>query len=171
MSLGGGVRPSFQSQLYAIVADGTFVTIAPDVIKDTSELVRIDSAGKVDFLHSVKGIIDLPRLSRDGRRIAYRTPAPNCHIWVLDLERGTTTRITLEGDNHGIVWSAADEHIITYRRELGDGRTVMLRADGVGSARDLHAIGPRSTTSTTSPTSPSSARKTSRRSKTGRSIA
>jgi len=138
----GGVRPSFQSQLYAIATDGTFASIAPDVIRDASELVRFDAAGEVDVLHTVDGIIDLPRLSRDGRRVAYREPAPNCDIWVLDLERGATTRITRDGDNHGIVWTADDEHIITYRREVGDGRTVMLRADGVGGVRDLHAPGP-----------------------------
>jgi eukaryotic-like serine/threonine-protein kinase len=134
----GGVRLSFQSQLYAIAADGTFVSIAPEVIRDATELVRVDAAGEVEVLHTVQGVIDLPRLSRDGRRVAYRVSAPNCDIWVLDLERGTTTRITREGDNHGIVWSADDEHIITYRRELGNGRTVMLRADGIGEARDLH---------------------------------
>jgi len=137
----GGVRPSFQSQLYAIATDGTFASIAPDVIRDASELVRFDAAGEVEVLHTIDGIIDLPRLSRDGRRVAYREPAPNCDIWVLDLERGTTTRITRDGDNHGIVWTADDEHIITYRREVGDGRTVRLRADGVGRARDLHAPG------------------------------
>jgi len=138
----GGVRPSFQSQLYAIAADGTFASIAPEVIRDASELVRIDAAGEVEVMHTVGEIIDLPRLSRDGRRVAYRVPAPNCNIWVLDLERGTTTRITRDGDNHGIVWTADDEHIITFRRELAEGRTVMLRADGVGGARDLHAPGP-----------------------------
>jgi eukaryotic-like serine/threonine-protein kinase len=136
----GGVRPSFQSQLHAVAADGTFALIAPGVIRDATELVRIDAAGEVEVLHTVQGVIDL--LSRDGRRVAYRVPAPSCDIWVLDLERGTTTRITREGDNHGIVWSADDEHIITYRRELGDGRTVMLRADGIGGARDLHVPAP-----------------------------
>jgi eukaryotic-like serine/threonine-protein kinase len=74
----GGVRPSFQSQLFAIATDGTFASIAPDVILDASELVRIDSAGEVEVLHTVEGIIDLPRLSRDGRRVAYRVPAPFC---------------------------------------------------------------------------------------------
>jgi len=138
----GGVRPSFQSQLYAIAADGTFASIAPDVVRDATELVRIDAEGEVELLHTVEGGIDLPRLSRDGQRVAYRVPAPNCDIWVLDLERGTTTRITREGDNHGIVWSADDEHIITFQRELGEARTVMLRADGIGGARDLHPPAP-----------------------------
>jgi len=139
---GGGVRPSFQTQLYAIASDGTFGMIAPHVTEDATELVRFDAAGKAETLHRVEGLVDLPRLSHDGRRVAYREPAPNCNIWVLDLERGTTTRITREGDNHGIVWSADDEHIITYRREQGDGRTVRLRADGAGEARDLQAPGP-----------------------------
>jgi len=139
---GGGVRPSYQTQLYAIAVDGTFAMIAPHVIEDATELVRFDAAGKAETLHRVEGIIDLPRLSHDGRRVAYREPAPNCNIWVLDLERGTTTRITREGDNHGIVWSADDEHIITYRREQGDGRTVRLRADGAGEARALQTPGP-----------------------------
>jgi len=137
LTTGGGARPSFQTQLYAIAADGTLATIAPDVIQDASELVRFDAAGKVEVLAEVEGIVDLPRLSRDGTRIAYRMPSPACEIWVLDLERGTTTRITREGDNHGVVWSADDEHIITFRLGLSSGRTVKLRADGVGEAEVL----------------------------------
>jgi hypothetical protein len=57
---------------------------------------------------------------------------------VHDLARGTTTRLSNEGDNHGIVWSADDERIATFRRGFSSGRPIWLRSDGTGPTGDLY---------------------------------
>ena len=38
-----------------------------------------------------------PRLSPDGQRIAYSTLGKEKQIWVYDLNRGTATKLTSEG--------------------------------------------------------------------------
>jgi Tol biopolymer transport system component len=139
-------RSISQSLSYAIATDGTLAFISPKVATDSSALMRVDSSGRSESILTVDRVIDMPRISPDGKRIAYRTPAQNCDIWIHDIALGSTTRLTRFGDNHGIVWTSDGRHIITFTQggpideRFGGrvGRTVMLRADGVGNPEPLH---------------------------------
>ena len=45
-------------------------------------------------------------LSRDGSRIALRRPiSASSDVWVMSLDSGTASRLTLEGGNYAAVWS------------------------------------------------------------------
>jgi len=129
-------RVGFQTRLYDLAADGTFIFVPPKVTANTGTLVWVDQSGVTEDIVKLDHPIDLPRLSHDGTRVAFRLPAPSCDIWVHDLTRGTTMRLTREGDNHGIVWSADDERIATFRRSASNARAVWLRSDGAGSVVD-----------------------------------
>ena len=133
-----GDRVSFQTRSYDVARDGTLAFVPPFVTQDTGTLVWVDASGSREVIARMDRTVDMPRLSHDGRRLAFRSPAPNCDIWVHDLVRGATTRLSSEGDNHGIVWSADDARIATFRRGFSSGRPVWLRSDGAGPGGDLY---------------------------------
>jgi Tol biopolymer transport system component len=130
-------RASFRARTFDVAADGTLVLLAPDA-RNTGTLLWVDGSGTREVITRVERTIDMPRLSHDGTRLAFRTPAPTCDIWIHDFARGSTTRLTTDGDNHGIVWSADDEHIATFRVGVAAGRPIWLRSDGSGPGDDLY---------------------------------
>jgi serine/threonine-protein kinase len=102
----------------------------------------VDRQGKSELIADVQRAIDVPRLSHDGRHIAFRMPAPNCEIWVHDVQRGVTTRLTHEGDNHGLAWSSDDSHILFARLTAPQLWDVMSApADGSAEAEAISAKG------------------------------
>jgi serine/threonine-protein kinase len=133
-----GTRVSFQTRTFAVAADGTFVFVPPLVTQGAGTLVWVERSGRQEPIAALGRFVDLPRLSPDGTRLAYRTPAPSCDIWVYDLVRGTTTRLTTEGDNHGIVWSRDGQSLATVRLGDGGGLLLWLRADGTGVREPIH---------------------------------
>ena len=134
-----GTRSSFQAQMYALSNDGTLAIFPPFITHDAGTIVWVDRSGRAHPIVEIDRTIDLPRLSNDERRVAFRTPGPNCDIWVHEFARGSTTRITRDGDNHGVWWSADDRHIYTVRRALVAGAAARLRSDGSGEPQTLHA--------------------------------
>jgi serine/threonine-protein kinase len=133
-----GSRVSAQTRTFAVSDDGTLVFVAPLVTQAAGTLVWVDRTGRQETITALDRLVDLPRLSHDGTRVAFRVPGPSCDIWVYDLERGSTSRLTTEGDNHGIVWSSDDSLIATTRLESSKGRTIWLRSDGTGVHGALH---------------------------------
>jgi dipeptidyl aminopeptidase/acylaminoacyl peptidase len=78
--------------------------------------------------------VDTPRLSPDGRRIAYGHFAPSgtFDVWVYDLERGTTTRISRQGSiNNFPVWSP-DGETLTFNSSRMPFGLYRRSADGTG---------------------------------------
>jgi Tol biopolymer transport system component len=70
-----------------------------------------------------------PRVSPDGSRIAVRKAGFNCDLWIVDVGRGTTTRLTFEGDNHAPVWSP-DGRAIFYGSDRGEPLLMRKPTDG-----------------------------------------
>src|SRR5207302_293759 len=59
-----------------------------------------------------------PRFSPKGDKISFWIQQLRCDIEVYDIARGTTTRLTSEGDNHFPVWTP-DGQQITYVSRKG----------------------------------------------------
>ena len=117
--------------IYGVGSAGRFAEVQP---------VWVDRQGKV--VASVKapagGLAD-PRISPDGRRIAFRTASSvtneNNDIWVMDLQAGTTTRQTFDvGQDETPVWSP-DGVWLAYGATRGNSRVVFRRRSD-GSAND-----------------------------------
>ncbi len=90
-----------------------------------SQLVWLDRSGK--RLGSVGEPADYwdPRISHDGRRIAYviNDAAGNGDIWLYDVSRRVATRFTFDPENdYAPVWSPDDSRIVftSYRKGPGD---------------------------------------------------
>ncbi len=116
-----GTRISFQARTFSVSENGTLAYIPQTATLGRGALLWVDRRGAETPIVEIPRPIDTPRLSPDGRRIAFRSPAPNCDIWIYDLERGTSTRLTLEGDNHGVVWTPDGKGIAFARANLPRG--------------------------------------------------
>jgi serine/threonine-protein kinase len=138
---GIGNRISYQSRLFSVAADGTLVYVpAAPPGEGGWSMVLVDREGKETIAARLDRQADTPRFSPDGTRVAFRTPAPNCDIWVRDLARGTTTRLTREGDNHGVVWRPDGARVLTARVSSTGTEILALPADGAGAPEIVASV-------------------------------
>jgi serine/threonine-protein kinase len=118
---------------------GTFAYIAEE--QQLRSIFWLDTAGNIQPLHSTPGFYVSPRFSPDGKRLAFAIAGLRRvgQLWVKDLERGTTSRLTsLPGRNEHAVWTP-DGKSIVFRSFRGVAQSNMywIRADGGGEAQQL----------------------------------
>jgi Tol biopolymer transport system component len=134
---GIGDRVSYQARMFDISQNGTLAYVPQTMVAAGGDLVWVDREGGVTSITEFDTLVDTPRLSHDGTRLAFRTPAPECDIWVHDIARGVTTRVTHEEDNHGVAWSPDDERLYFNRAMDGAWALASTRSDGAGEV-ELH---------------------------------
>jgi serine/threonine-protein kinase len=134
---GIGTRISFQTRMFALAADGTIAYVPRTSALQQGALLWVDRKGTAAPALEFPRPVDIPRLSPDGTRIAFRTPAPNCDVWVHDVARGSTTRLTIEGDNHGVVWMPGGKRIAFVRASGSLSDVLAESADGTGRLERL----------------------------------
>jgi eukaryotic-like serine/threonine-protein kinase len=137
-------RLGFQTRLFALAADGTLVYLPRMTAEEAGwGLAWLDRKGAETPITRFERPLDTPRLSPDGSRVAFRVPATNCDAWLHDLARGIATRLTHEGDNHGLAWSP-DGTRVAVARVVADGTEILVvPADGSGPGERLAALGRR----------------------------
>jgi serine/threonine-protein kinase len=133
--VGGATRGTGQ---YGIADNGTLIYNTPSASGAqffVGEVVLVDRTGKIEELDDNPTSWSQPRFSADGKRLLLRRiRTPNCELWIRDLERSTTTRITFEHDTHDPLWDASGDHVL-YAGDQGARRSVFRApADGSGSA-------------------------------------
>jgi Protein kinase domain/WD40-like Beta Propeller Repeat len=98
---------------FGISDTGTLVYAPGGIIPDMkNSLVWVDQKGIEQPVMDQQVPFFAPRLSPDGRRIAYTTLAQERQIWVYDLSRGTNSRLT-DGENAIFpVWSPDGERVL-----------------------------------------------------------
>ena len=96
----------------------------------------VDASGKRDGLHLKPGVYGTPRLSPDGKRVAFfSAEGANQDIWVYDIARDATTRLTFgSGRFTAPVWSP-DGRVVVFS-SIGAGLW-WNRADGAGQPQPL----------------------------------
>ena len=102
-ALGSG---GFFSASFSVSNTGTLAYLSAD---DSSEypVVWVDREGNTTPLWEEAGRYGSPRLSPDGRRLALTVyQDDNLDVWVYDIERGVSTRVTFDSaDDSEIIWS------------------------------------------------------------------
>jgi Tol biopolymer transport system component len=96
-----------------------------------------DAAGRVTPLRLGEGNQWDPRLSPDGRRLAFVTGrSGDDELWVAELDRGTTTRLTFSaGSDVFPEWAPDGMHLVfSSERHGGPANLYWIRADGGGEA-------------------------------------
>jgi dipeptidyl aminopeptidase/acylaminoacyl peptidase len=93
-----------------------------------SELTWFDRSGKALGTIGPAGQYQTPELSWDGKFVAF---SRDRDIWVMDLERGSTTRLTLDAaQNLQPRWSL-DGRTIAYQSSRGGAANVYVGAPGI----------------------------------------
>jgi Tol biopolymer transport system component/predicted Ser/Thr protein kinase len=127
---------------YAVSDSGTLVYLPGAVSTGGSgELTPalFDRAGKAEPFQVPAGPYSEPRMSPDGRRIAFgSSDARDTSIWVYDLAAGgSARRLTFGGHDRFPVWSSDSQRVIFQSDREGDLGLFWQRADGVGTAERL----------------------------------
>jgi serine/threonine-protein kinase len=122
---------------YAVSDDGTLVYIGAGTGSEGTTLAWADRQGRTTVLPGQPTRQwGTGRLSPDGRMVANGiTDAKGVRdVWILDVERGTTTRVTFgPGNSDYPVWTRDSRQI--YFATQQDGKPAIARAPADGSAR------------------------------------
>ena len=99
---------------------GALVYAAGGIVPDQeNSLVLFDREGNAESATSIKAPFWSAQFSPDGRRIAYSSVGIKGVIRVLDLERGTDSRLTTEGYAQVGVWTPDGRRIVFDCVETG----------------------------------------------------
>ena len=109
-----------------------------NLLRAPSALMWVDRQGTEQPLTLPSRPYTDPRISPDGGRVAFvdfEVQTLDFQVWVHDLVRGTTTRLTFEGANRNPVWTADGKRLIYVSAKSytsATGTLVSLAADGSG---------------------------------------
>ncbi|MGH8236183.1 MAG: TolB family protein [Steroidobacteraceae bacterium] len=121
----------------AISRNGTLVYAAGGSRSAERPLLWVDRSGAARPATDRRASYWWPRISPDGQRIAVVIDAAFSKVWVLDVERGTRTRVSeLPGDQDRAAWMPDGVHVTFGADTTGSGKVHMFshRFDGTGSA-------------------------------------
>jgi serine/threonine-protein kinase len=100
---------------FSFSENGTAAYLTSSAVSRSQTLVWIDRKGKVTPVSGAPGAYYYPRLSPDGKHVAYaskKAGAPS-DVWVQDLERGTRSRLTYGPATASVpVWTPDGKRII-----------------------------------------------------------
>ena len=129
------------------VSDTGSLVYVPGPVSPTAadqQLVRVDPKGDVQPLRLPKGRFETPRVSPDGKQLAFGTEdAREAIVWIYDLSGATSMRrLTVGGRNRYPIWSADGERVAFQSDRDGDVSIYWQRADGTGPAERLTTAEP-----------------------------
>jgi serine/threonine-protein kinase len=118
---------------------GRMIYLKEENIVPEYPVVWVDDQGSTAPLWDEQGSYANPRLSPDGKRLALTVlRESNWDIWVYDLERGVSTRLTFdEAVDTEQVWSPDGEYLVFSSDRNGADNLYRKRADGSGDLERL----------------------------------
>jgi Tol biopolymer transport system component len=126
---------------FSVSSTGSLVFVPGPVSTSSalSDLALIDRNGAVQPLKLPPGAYEYPRLSPDGKRIAFGSDdGKDATVWIYDVSGARSARrLTLGGRNRVPVWSPDGERVAFQSDREGDLGLFSQRADGTTSAERL----------------------------------
>jgi serine/threonine-protein kinase len=143
---GVGYDPLTGAGHFSFDRDGTLIYARVGILdaaaEEPGQLLIVDRNGAARRLGGSERSFELPRLSPNNRRLAVTiTENDTTDVWVRDLERGTMTRLTSEGNNAAAIWSPDGERIVFSSDRDGAFNLFSMRADGSGESTRLTRSG------------------------------
>jgi serine/threonine-protein kinase len=127
------VAPSGNTQ-FALSKSGSLAYVPAQ----PRDLMLVDRAGVEQSISGVAAIFHSPRFSPDGRFVAMDLVlGGNRDLWIQDLEQGTRSRLSFEGDGHDPVWSPDGSRVAYVSAGSGEAGIYLRNADGSGEAQQL----------------------------------
>jgi serine/threonine-protein kinase len=124
---------------YAFSSSGALIYASGGIFPDQKGvLCWLDRRGNVEPIKSAgKRPFLFPRISPDGQKVAYESPGSDWSIWVHDLVRGTSSRLTGEGIPGGPIWTPDGNRITFESSNAGVRNLSWMPWDGSGSIERL----------------------------------
>ena len=125
---------------FVVGTGGTLVYVDPPggLAANARTLVWVDRAGKEESLGAPPRAYLQPRLSPDGTRVALWINDQEDDLWIWDVKRRTTARLTLEpGLDRFPLWTPDGRRIIFASSRSGVLNLWWQAADGSGNAERL----------------------------------
>jgi Tol biopolymer transport system component len=109
-------------------ATGMFVYVPGKSSAQAWQVAWMDSSGRMQPLLATPGTYAGPRLSPDGTKMASNNGQG---VYIYDLERETTSRLTFAGRSANAIWAPDSKHMVF--RTIGNANTLFwVRSDGSG---------------------------------------
>ncbi|HEX6850819.1 MAG TPA: protein kinase [Candidatus Polarisedimenticolaceae bacterium] len=125
------------------VSDDGLLAFQAGATSTLSQLAWVDREGRELGNAGKPGDYRGIALSHDGRRVAVAALDPKSQksdIWVLDLERGTSTRLTFDaGDESTPTWSPDDRWVYFTSNRQGRGDVYRKSSSGTGADELVYA--------------------------------
>ncbi len=103
------------SAAFAVSESGTLVYMPRATTLPLRALVTVDATGRATLVSETREAYSHPRLSRDGKRVAVAIESETgSDIWIIDVDRGSRTKLTSGGVNRYPIWSH-DGQKITFQ--------------------------------------------------------
>ncbi len=126
-------NPSTGGGQFDFSATGTLVYAASNNAAQSWGIGWVSSSGPVRPLLANPGAYTHPRLSPDGRKLSFN--GSNQDIYVYDLDRETTSRLTFTGHANSAVWTPDGKHIVFA--STSDHSLYWLRSDSAAAPQRL----------------------------------
>ena len=114
-------------------------------------LVWVDREGKASPLPLPPRSYLFPRISPDGRQIAFEIEGVNHDLYVYDPARDVTAKLTTDGVSHAPVWTPDGRHIAFRSWKAGTMTMWWMPADRSGPEERLTMVGARQSVVSFSP--------------------
>jgi serine/threonine-protein kinase len=133
--------PSVGGAQYSFSNNGTLVYLGGGVAAPAYPALWVERSGATSPLLAEPGSYANPRLSPDGTRLSLSVLRDNnWDIWIYDLARDVSTRLTFSENYDGDqVWSPDGTELLFASTRTGTTITYRKRADGSGDAEPLAA--------------------------------
>ncbi|HEY4579631.1 MAG TPA: protein kinase [Candidatus Acidoferrales bacterium] len=124
---------------YSISATGSLIYVSGGTGQGAQRrLVWVSRNGAEQPLAAPARNYQQPRLSPDGRRVAVQIDEREAQIWLYDLARETTTRLTFEGNRSETpLWTPDGKRVVFYSTKEGPQNLFWQMADGTGGLERL----------------------------------
>jgi Tol biopolymer transport system component len=122
---------------FDVSATGVLAFVAAGAPRRT--VVLVDRRGQETTLISRPGAYQDPKVSPDGKLVAFvEGSGDHSDIWLFDLARTTTSRLTFESDNFYPTWSPDGKRVAFASRRIGPADIFSVAADGSGGVATVY---------------------------------
>ena len=123
---------------HAFSNNGTLAYVAGGTTGVIRTLAAVDRRGAAHDLPAAAALYGTGRVSADGTRLVIFLNGATSQITVVDLVRGSASRVTFEWDNESPIWTPKGSHFtFTSNRGGGPRNLYTQSADGGGDAERI----------------------------------